>query len=440
MDLQNKNIIILGAGESGIGAALLAQRHNARVFVSDYGDIKEGFASELKKANIEFESGGHSLEKILGADVIIKSPGISEATPVMQAVRNQNIDVWSEIEFAAHFTDGRIIGITGSNGKTTTTLLIHHILATAGFDAQVVGNTGYSFARALLENERSHYVVELSSFQLDDVHTFNPDIAVVLNITPDHLDRYNMDVKQYGRAKMRIAQNQTANNVFIYNSSDALINELLGEGAPKARMVKIPMDETSNEVRYGSYHFKSEDITLKGKHNQFNASCAVAAAVELGIQEEKIAHALATFKNEAHRLEYVCSCSGVEFINDSKATNVDSVWFALDAMEQPVVWIAGGTDKGNDYSALNELVEKKVKALICLGLDNKKLMAAFKERVSTIKETQDMTVAVKDAHELSGGKAAVLLSPACASFDLFDNYIDRGNQFKEAAKTLCAQL
>ncbi|HPD65269.1 MAG TPA: UDP-N-acetylmuramoyl-L-alanine--D-glutamate ligase [Bacteroidia bacterium] len=445
-----KNIVILGAGESGCGAALLAATKGFRVFVSDAGEIKPEYLKELQENHIDFEQKQHSTEKILGSDLIIKSPGIPEKAEIMQQIRHKGIPVISEIEFASHFTHAKIIGITGSNGKTTTTSLIYHILQTAGLNAGLGGNIGKSFARLLLEKTYDYIVLELSSFQLDDIADFKCHIAVLLNITPDHLDRYHYDIGEYARSKYKIGLNQTENDFFIYNADDKISMDFIGE-LKKNQAVRLPVtmkfkpetgvytEENQIIVKTGKQVKTSIDmniLSLVGTHNRYNSMAASAAAKALNIKDEDIREALAGFKNIEHRLEFVARVHGKEFINDSKATNVNSVWYALESMVHPVVWIAGGIDKGNNYAELLDLVKEKVKAIVCLGLDNSKIIDFFSPYVDLIFETDNMQEAVEISYKVADPGDVVLLSPACASFDLFKNYEDRGNQFKEAVRNL----
>lgn len=434
-----ENIVILGAGESGVGAALLAKKNNKKVFLSEYGKINEKFKSELENNAIDFEEGGHSFDKIDQATLIIKSPGIPEKAPIIKHIRKQNIELISEIEFAYQFCEAKIIAITGSNGKTTTTLLTHHILLESNVSVGLGGNVGRSFARVLAEDEKKDfYVIELSSFQLDDIKEFKADIAMILNITADHLDRYEYKIENYAASKCRIAENQTKNDILIYNGQDAGVLKYLDIENSHQRLISIEISNkentsllTSNEQKIDITNYK-----LKGQHNVFNALCAVEATIAVGVSIENIETALTTFSNAAHRLEKVARIDDVLYVNDSKATNVDSVYYALDAFEESIVWIAGGTDKGNDYSQILPLVKDKVKALICLGVDNSKLLDYFTPHVKNIEETQDIKKALEISRQLAEKNDVVLLSPACASFDLFNNYIHRGELFKKAVFSL----
>lgn len=444
-----ERMVILGAAESGIGAALLAKQHGYDVFVSDAGSIKEVYKKELKDNGIEFEEGGHTEELILNASEVMKSPGIPEKNELVKKLRKKGVKIISEIELAYRYKgDSKIIAITGSNGKTTTTSMIYHICNQAGLDCALVGNIGYSFAKQVAENPRALYVAEISSFQLDDIDTFRPDIAVLVNITEDHLDRYEYNFQNYINSKFRIAENQTEKDVFIYNLDD----EVTMQNIKKFKINSNPLPITmKNEVLKGAFIRKDEmtvktdtenfnmsiyDFTLKGKHNQYNTMAAGVAASTLGIRKEKIRDAVKNFENLEHRMEYVATVRGVDFINDSKATNVNSLWYALESMEKPTVLILGGVDKGNDYSQVMDLVKEKVKAIVCLGTDNTKIHTAFGETVQLIVNTANAKEAVQAAFHFADKGDVVLLSPACASFDLFKNYEDRGHQFKQAVKEL----
>jgi len=444
-----KNIVVLGAGESGVGAALLAKHYDYKVFVSDFGEIAENYKSELVNHQIEFEENKHSLEKIFQADLIIKSPGVPEKAAIIAAAREKSITIISEIEFASWFTNAKIISITGSNGKTTTTSLIYHILKNAGFRVGLGGNIGFSFARLALNNDLEYIVLEISSFQLDDIKDFKSHIAILLNITPDHLDRYQYKIENYARSKMKIAENQTNDDYFIYNTDDELITSLLPEVSVKGRKIpfshKIILDHGSwienNMIKiYLNQHLKvnidMNILTLIGTHNRYNTMAASAAALSVGVKDEDLRNALSSFQNIEHRLEFVAKIQGKEFINDSKATNVNSVWYALESMVKPVIWIAGGIDKGNNYEELLPLVKEKVKAIVCLGVDNSKINDFFSPYVEFIFDTASMNEAVEISYKIAQPGDVVLLSPACASFDLFKNYEDRGIQFKEAVRNL----
>lgn len=442
-------LVILGAGESGIGAALLGKQKGYDVFVSDGGAIKEKYKQELINDGIEFEEGQHTTGRILDADEVMKSPGIAEKNEMVKQVREKGIEVISEIELAYRFKgDSKIIAITGSNGKSTTTALIYHICKTAELDCALVGNIGYSFARQVAENPKPLYVAEISSFQLDDIKTFRPDVAVLLNITEDHLDRYDYKFENYINSKFRIIENQAAGDYFIYCDDDDVITKKLELLTIYTNLLPFSM---KHEIKKGGYikgdqvmlRIQEErvsmsiyDFALKGKHNNYNTMAAGIAAATIGIRKEKIREAVKDFQGLEHRMEFVATVRGVEFINDSKATNVNSTWFALESMSKPAVLILGGTDKGNDYSLIADLVKEKVKAIVCMGLDNKKIIAAFKDIVPVIVETASAKEAVQASFRAATKGDVVLLSPACASFDLFKNYEDRGKQFKEAVKEL----
>lgn len=444
-----KQLTILGGGESGTGAALLGIKQGYRVFVSDSGEISKNLRKDLKEAGINFEENGHSLDKIKVADEIIKSPGIAEKSAIMVKVRELHIPVISEIEFAFRYSkDKNIIAVTGSNGKSTTTALTYHMLKTAGRNAACVGNIGYSFARQVAVSPVSDYVVEVSSFQLDDIETFKPHIAILLNITPDHLDRYEFKMEQYIKSKFNIASNQTREDYFIYCQDDENICTHLKSTPVYSKNIAYTIMEPLKEggfvekkqlhVLLNDDHFTMSiyDLALKGKHNLYNSMAASIAARSMDIRKDIIRESLATFKGLEHRLEFVATIRGIDFINDSKATNVNSVWFALESMEKPVTLILGGIDKGNDYSMLKELVRQKVKAIVCLGTENSKIHDSFKGVVTVMKDVTNARDAVRVAYQLSSKGDVVLLSPACASFDLFKNYEDRGRQFREAVKDL----
>ncbi len=442
-------LVILGAGESGIGAALLAKHQGYDVFVTDGGAIKEVYRIVLEKNKIDFEEAQHSENKILLADEVIKSPGIGEKNELVKKIRAKGIPIISEIEFAyRHKGDSKIIAITGSNGKTTTTALIYHMCNLGGLDCAMVGNIGYSFAKQVAEDPKPLYVAEISSFQLDDIKTFRPDVAVLTNITEDHLDRYDYNVQNYIDSKFRIVENQQAQDVFIYNLDDETTVKNINRYTIKSNLYPITM---SKELPQGAYlanakmhlKWKSEemkmsidDFKIKGKHNQYNSMAASLAATAVDIRKEKIREALQTFESLEHRMEPVATIKGVEFINDSKATNVNSTWFALESMEKPTILILGGVDKGNDYNTLKEMVTEKVKAIVCMGTDNLKIHEAFGSIVSLIVNTSTAEEAVQAAFHFANKGDVVLLSPACASFDLFKNYEDRGKQFKQAVKNL----
>ncbi len=446
---MKKRFVILGGGESGVGAALLAKKEGYEVFLSDAGFIKPTYKQELFDNGIEFEEGRHSVEKILSADEVMKSPGIPEKNEMVKQIRAKGIQVISEIELAYRFKgNSRIVAITGSNGKSTTTALIYHICQTAGLDSAMVGNIGISFAKQVALDPKSVYVVEVSSFQLDDIKEFRADVSVLLNITEDHLDRYEYRFENYINSKFRIIENQTKNDFFIYCEDDEVIMHKL----PLLTIYTNPLPfSMKHEVKKGGYikgdqmmlRIQEErvsmsiyDFALKGKHNNYNTMAAGIAAATLGIRKEKIREAVKNFHSLEHRMEFIAMVRGVEFINDSKATNVNSTWYALESMNKPVVLVLGGTDKGNDYTLIADLVKEKVKAIVCMGLDNKKILDAFKDIVPVIVETDSAKKAVNASFKLSAKGDVVLLSPACASFDLFKNYEDRGTQFKNAVKEL----
>lgn len=430
-----KSIAILGAGESGVGAALLGLKQGAKVFVSDFGRMDEDVRQELSASSIDFEEGGHTFEKIVTYDYVVKSPGIPEKSDIIQKLRAAGKKIISEIEYASIFYRGIVIAVTGSNGKTTTSGLMYHVLKNAGYDVALGGNYGKSFARIVAERDYTYMVLEVSSFQLDDIDAFRPEIAVLLNITPDHLDRYGYNMANYVDAKFKITKNQLAEDYFIYNIDDEEIKNKLNSLQLKSECYAINAGQYLNGI-YSIDDDSRFELSIKGRHNLLNGMCVVAACRRLGLNERDIADGLSTFVNLPHRLETCGIIEGVEFINDSKATNVDSVYYALDAMEQPIVWIAGGTDKGNDYEVLLPLINEKVKALICLGVDNEKLKTFFQPHISTIVETTKVSEAVEWGLRFSQKGDLVLLSPACASFDLFKNYMDRGNQFKAAVAEL----
>lgn len=446
---MSKRFVILGAGESGIGAAMLASRKGYDVFVSDGGAIKENYRKELDDNNIPYESGQHTEENILKAQEIMKSPGIPEKNEMVQKIRKKGIPVISEIEFAFRFKGtSKVIGITGSNGKTTTTALMYHICKTAGLDCAMVGNIGYSFARQVAEQPKEWYVAEISSFQLDDIETFRPDIAILTNITEDHLDRYDYKFENYINSKFRITLNQTGKDVFIYCEDDPVTMEYIQQYTIHSNPLPFTMNR---ELLRGAFIMQGQmniatgdekmqmsiyDFALKGRHNRYNTMAAGLAAVTIGIRKEKIREAIQSFESLEHRMEHVNTIRGVEFINDSKATNVNSTWYALESMEKPTILILGGVDKGNDYSLLRELVKEKVKAIVCLGVDNRKIHEAFKNDVALMVNTASADEAVKAAFHFANKGDVVLLSPACASFDLFKNYEDRGAQFKKAVRDL----
>ncbi len=446
---MSKKIVILGAGESGVGAALLAKQKGYNVFVSDASAIKPIYQSELEANHIPFESGTHDVERILEADEVMKSPGIPEKSELVKQIRAKGIPVISEIEFGYRYKGAsKIIAITGSNGKTTTTSLLYHICKVAGQDAAIVGNIGFSFARQIAQDPKALYVIEVSSFQLDDIHSFRPDIAILLNITEDHLDRYNYQFENYIKSKFRIIENQTEQDCFIYCIDDEVVVKHLELLTTHTNLLPFSMKQ---ELKKGGY-IKNEqmmlkiqeervtmsiyDFALKGKHNAYNTMAASIAASTLGIRKEKIREAVSNFHSLEHRMEFVATVKGVDFINDSKATNVNSTWYALESMQKPTILILGGVDKGNDYALVADLVKDKVKAIVCMGTDNAKLIEYFKDKVAQIIEVDSAKKAVNASFKLAEKGDVVLLSPACASFDLFKNYEDRGHQFKESVKEL----
>jgi UDP-N-acetylmuramoylalanine--D-glutamate ligase len=446
---MSKKICILGGGESGYGAAILAMKHGHDVFLSDRGQLKLIYRDLLTAANIPFEEGQHTEEKILDADEVIKSPGIPDKAPLIQKLIEKKIPVISEIEFAARFTHAKKICITGSNGKTTTTLLTYHILKKGGLNVGLAGNVGKSFALQVAENNFDYYVLELSSFQLDNMFDFKADIAILTNITPDHLDRYEYKFENYIASKFRILQNQSSEDYFIYNMDDPATMEAMKN--LKLNMKCIPFTTTEQTLGEGAFvngenltisinhnplNMKITELALQGKHNLANSMAAGMAARILDLRKEVVRESLENFENIEHRLEFVAKVHGITFINDSKATNVNSAWYALESMDKPVIWVAGGTDKGNDYSELFDLVKSKVKAIICLTTDSSKIRAAFGSVVDTIIDTNSAEQAVRVAYDLGRDGDVVLLSPACASFDLFENYEDRGRQFKSAVRGL----
>ena len=445
---SNMLVVVLGIGISGVGAAILAQKKGFKVFVSEKGVASLAFAKALKEKDIPYEEGGHSLEKILKADLIVKSPGIPDHIPLIKSLRDKGLKVISEIEFASQFTDEKIIAITGSNGKTTVTSLTGHVLKDAKLDVTVGGNIGSSFAHQVAENSAKYRLLEVSSFQLDGIESFKPFISILLNITPDHLDRYEYKFENYVASKMRIAMNQDENDYFIYNIDDPAIVAAIDNSIIKARLVPFSLEK---ELEYGCFlrnknivikldntpiSMPTDHLSLKGRHNTANAMAASTTAKLLQIRKETIRQSLQSFQGVEHRLENVLKINKVQYINDSKATNVNATFYALDSMEQPTVWIIGGVDKGNDYSELYNLVNRKVKAIVCLGTDNSKIVEAFGNCVEQMVETNNMEDAVRVAYKLSEAGDNVLLSPACASFDLFENYEDRGRQFKAAVRGL----
>ena len=442
-------LVILGGGESGTGAAVLGKQKGWEVFLSDKSSLKEVYKKELDAKGIRWEEGQHTESEILSADCIIKSPGIPHKVPIVQQAKAKGIEIISEIEFASRYTDAKIIAITGSNGKTTTTTLVYHLLKEAGLSVAVGGNIGYSFARLVAQEPKEYYVLEISSFQLDDITSFHPHIALLLNITPDHLDRYNYEFQSYIDAKMRITEFQQAADYLIYDADDPVTVQEINKGQVKAQLLPFSLEKTFERgawsldeknmyvnVNQNIFEMSTKDLTIKGKHNLKNAMGATMVAKLLNVRNENIRNSLMTFQGVPHRLEFVREVEGVRYINDSKATNVNSVYYALDSMEEGLVWIVGGQDKGNDYTPLIPYVSKKVKAIVCLGLDNQKIIQTFQSIVPTIIETHSMEDAVQVGRGLSQEGDTVLLSPACASFDLFQSYEDRGNQFKHYVNML----
>ena len=445
---MNKRLVILGGGESGVGTAILAKKKGFEVFVSDRGEIKDKYKKVLKNIDVEWEEGKHTESKILNATEVMKSPGIPDTVALIANIKSKGIPVISEIEFAGRYTNAKIIGITGSNGKTTTTLLTYHMLQKAGLNVGLAGNVGDSFAKQIAEQDKDFYVLELSSFQLDGMFDFKVDIAMILNITPDHLDRYDNDFENYVASKFRILQNQTNSSHVIYCEDDEAIKKRIGDN--KYRGIKHPFSikkETVNGayiknenliINTNNKLFKMtiQELALQGKHNLYNSMASGIAGKVLELKKEIIRESLSDFQNIEHRLEEVGTVHGITFVNDSKATNVNSTWYALESFQHPVIWIVGGVDKGNDYQMLEELVAEKVKAIVCLGKDNAKIHEAFKNIIETIVDTSSAQEAVNMAYRLGTKGDTVLLCPACASVDLFDNYEDRGHQFKKAVKAL----
>ena len=444
---MEKKVVVLGAGESGMGAALLAKKKGYQVFVSEQNELSPERQSLLQKQGIEWESGKHSPDVMKNAEWVVKSPGIPSDSPLVENLKKKGLVIVSEIEFAAQYTTATLIGITGTNGKTTTTLLTYQILKDAGLNVGLAGNIGTSFAYQVATASFDYYVLEISSFQLDDIRQFAPHIAVITNITPDHLDRYNYRLEEYVQSKLKITQNQTEKDFFLFNSEDPVLKKALEKASIQSK--KVPLGNTQKGE--GAY-LKEDNITihlenkttmintaqfpLSGRHNLLNAMAASTVARLLDIRKESIRESLTHFKGAPHRMEKVLTIQHVAYINDSKATNINATFFALDSMETPFVWIVGGVDKGNDYEILLPMVRKKAKAIICLGVDNEKLRNTFENVTDIFIETQSMSEAVKIAHKVAVPKDIVLLSPACASFDLFQNYEDRGNQFKEAVRNL----
>ena len=443
-----QRLVILGGGESGVGTAILGKKKGYDVFVSDFGKIKDNYKEVLTINGIKWEEETHTENKILNADIVMKSPGIPDKSGIVKKIKEKSIQIVSEIEFAASFTKAITIGITGSNGKTTTTMLTYHLLKSAGLNVGLAGNIGKSFAWQVAEDKYDYYVLELSSFQLDGIFDYKPHIAVLTNISPDHLDRYDYKYENYIASKFRITMNQTQSDYFIYDADDEAISEWFKQNKTKAQLIPFSLTKTFEkgaflkdnkmEVNINEEEFimETEYIALEGKHNLKNAMAATSVAKLMQIRKETIRESLSNFQGVEHRLEKVLKIQNVQYINDSKATNVNATFFALDSMNTPTVWIVGGVDKGNDYTELMSLVNEKVKAIICLGVDNKKIIDAFGNIVDVMIEVDSMNDAVKMAQRLSEKGDTVLLSPACASFDLFENYEDRGRQFKQAVQNL----
>lgn len=435
-------IVVLGGGESGCGAAYLAKKKGLDIFLSDKGTIKEEYKNFLIENEIPFEEENHDEERILNADWIVKSPGIPKKAEMIAKIQQKGIRISSEIEFASEFTDAKIIAITGSNGKTTTTSLVYHILKNDNLNVGLGGNIGKSFAKQVADDKRDYYVLEVSSFQLDDIQNFRPYISLLLNLSQDHLDQYNYDYEEYAMAKFRITENQENDNFFIYNKDDEMSKNILEKLEVKAQMIPFSTKEKLKEGGYlnndkmivklkDEFSMKLEDLSLMGMHNVANSLAASIAGKLLNISNESIRNSLMTFQAVAHRLEFVAELNGVKYINDSKATNVNATYFALESMKTPTVWIVGGKDKGNDYSEIDDLVMKKVKAIVCLGVDNQKIIDFFKDKKQFIYDTSSMEEAVAVCKSIAKKGDTVLLSPCCASFDLFKSYEDRGDQFKE---------
>ena len=437
-----KRIVVLGAGISGVGAAVLAKKKGFEVFISDKGKITEDNKKVLLNNDIDWEENNHTFDKILNADEVIKSPGIPDSVELIQNLKNAKIPLISEVEFAFRYTKAKITAITGSNGKTTTTLLLGHVLKNAGYDVLVAGNIGVGFALSIAERDYDYIVLELSSFQLDGIKNFRSDVAILLNITPDHLDRYDYKLENYSASKFKITENQQEQDFLVYNADDEIVKEI----RTKAKKLPISLKNEQNEggflnkneliIKLNNNTMTMQELALQGKHNIFNSMAAAMAARVFEVKDSVIRQSMIDFQNVEHRLEYVLTVHGIDFINDSKATNVNACWFALESMTKVVVWIVGGVDKGNDYSELAEMVDEKVKAIICLGENNQNIIDAFKDKVDTIVQASTMSEAVNQSYSLANKGETVLLSPACASFDLFANYEDRGVQFKKSARTL----
>lgn len=441
-------LVVLGAGESGVGAAILAKKQGFSVFVSDLSEIKSQYKKMLDENHIEWEEKQHTESKITAAKEVVKSPGIPNKAPIIKKIQQQAIPIISEIEFAARYTTAKMICITGSNGKTTTTMLTYHILKKAGLNVGLAGNVGKSMALQVAENQYDCFVLELSSFQLDDMFQFKADVAVLLNITPDHLDRYEYDFQKYVDSKFRIIQNQTENDVFIYWDGDPVIKKEIQKRNIKSQCYPFDLEKQNKVCSYTQkeeliintlnkkFTMPTNKLALKGIHNTYNSMAAGISACVMDIKNETIRESLSNFEGVEHRLEYVASVRGVKFINDSKATNVNSCWYALQSMKTPVVLILGGTDKGNDYSEIEKQVKDKVHTIVCMGVDNSKLLSFFKGKIPTIFDTNSIDEAVRLAYQSAKKGDTVLLSPCCASFDLFENYEDRGLKFKNCVRNL----
>jgi UDP-N-acetylmuramoylalanine--D-glutamate ligase len=447
--MENRKLVVLGAGESGVGAAMLAQKQGYDVFVSDFGAIADTYKAKLEELGIRYEEQQHTADEILAATEVVKSPGIPETAPMVKDLKARNIPVISEIEFAKRYTKARTVCITGSNGKTTTTMLTYHILKNSGLNVGLAGNIGNSFAALVATADFDWYVLEISSFMLDDMYSFKADIAVLLNITPDHLDRYQYKLSNYAASKMRITQNQLADDIFIYCEDDEETLKVLDTMKISSKKYPFSIRKKVQEGAYlendnihininqkDQFTMSITELALQGKHNVYNSMASGIVAKVLELRNDTIRESMGDFKNIPHRLEHVAKISGVDYINDSKATNVNSTWYALESVKPEVILIMGGVDKGNDYSMLKDLVKEKVRAIVCLGKDNKRIHEAFEDDVEIIVNTFSANEAVQVAYHLAKKGNTVLLSPACASFDLFKNYEDRGNQFKDAVKEL----
>lgn len=441
-------LVILGGGESGVGTAILGLKKGFEVFVSDKGEIKDKYKKVLEHFGIEWESGQHTEAKILNADLVMKSPGIPDKVPLIKELVAKGIPVISEIEFASRYTDATIIGITGSNGKTTTTMMTYHLVKEGGLNAGMAGNIGDSYAKMVAEQDFDHYVLEISSFQLDGIVDFKPHVAVITNITPDHLDRYEYKFENYIASKFRIAMNQDEQDYLIYDADDEVLVDWLKKHPVRSKLIPFTLkgeveegawlenDTIKIKLEHKTLEMSTDILALEGQHNVKNTMAASMAALLVKVRKETIRQSIQSFQGAPHRLEKVLKINHVEYINDSKATNVNATFYALDGIKKPIVWIVGGVDKGNDYSELMPLVREKVKGIICLGVDNSKIKDAFGNVIDLMIETFSMEEAVKVAYKMAERGDAVLLSPACASFDLFQNYEDRGNQFKNAVKNL----